>query len=443
MWSGNHRRWSIDGHPVYHRRMRRWSEIAERVAATTKTSEKTAILADYLAGLTPEELPIAAVFLTGRPFAEADQRTIGLGWAGIARLGAPGRRRADADALRRAYDRSSRRRDRGRRRAGGGRPRARPGRRAHPARGRRRRSRPSRPPSGAGRQGASCSRTLIARSSPLTAERHRQGLSAASSGSGSARGSWRPPSRRPSTGRSTPSSGPGCSPATSGGPRCSPATTASPTPRSRSSTRSSSCSRRPPRTPPRSSAGSVPPSGSRTSTTASAPSCTGRGDEVRLYSRDLHDISGQFPEVVGRRSRAAVGRDPRRRAAGLAGRRRAAVPAAPGAPRAEEPVGEDPRGDAGDLRRVGRARPRTRDQDRRSSPARGAARRSAAGGSRRWPCRSPATAGAFALSYLASVDSVDGLEAAFLEARARRNEGLMVKDPDSRLLARPPRATAG
>ena len=29
--------------------MRRWSEIAERVAATTKTSEKTAILADYLA----------------------------------------------------------------------------------------------------------------------------------------------------------------------------------------------------------------------------------------------------------------------------------------------------------------------------------------------------------------------------------------------------------
>ncbi len=39
-------------------------------------------------------------------------------------------------------------------------------------------------------------------------------------------------------------------------------------------------------------------SGSRTSTTGSAPSSTGAGDEVRLYSRDLHDISGQFPEVV-------------------------------------------------------------------------------------------------------------------------------------------------
>ena len=57
--------------------MRRWSEVAERVAATTKTSEKTAILAEYLASLDAEALPIAAVFLTGRAFPEADQRTIG------------------------------------------------------------------------------------------------------------------------------------------------------------------------------------------------------------------------------------------------------------------------------------------------------------------------------------------------------------------------------
>jgi hypothetical protein len=49
--------------------MRRWSELAERLAATTRTSEKTALLADYLRTLTAEELPIAAVFLTGRPFA--------------------------------------------------------------------------------------------------------------------------------------------------------------------------------------------------------------------------------------------------------------------------------------------------------------------------------------------------------------------------------------
>jgi DNA ligase-1 len=63
--------------------MRRWSDLAERVAATTRTSEKTALLADYLRSLSPDELPVAAVFLTGRPFPEADQRAAGLGWAAI------------------------------------------------------------------------------------------------------------------------------------------------------------------------------------------------------------------------------------------------------------------------------------------------------------------------------------------------------------------------
>jgi len=86
--------------------MRRWSETAECVAATTKTGEKTAILAAYLAGLAPDELPAAAVFLTGRPFPEADQRSLGLGWSGLA--GAVLRTAgADDDALRAAYDRSS------------------------------------------------------------------------------------------------------------------------------------------------------------------------------------------------------------------------------------------------------------------------------------------------------------------------------------------------
>src|ERR671936_663753 len=86
--------------------MRRWSELAERVAATTRTSEKTALLADYLRSLTPDELPIAVVFLTGRPFAQADSRTTGLGWAAIATTvtalaGVP------RTALGEAYDRSS------------------------------------------------------------------------------------------------------------------------------------------------------------------------------------------------------------------------------------------------------------------------------------------------------------------------------------------------
>jgi DNA ligase-1 len=64
--------------------MRRWSDLAERVASTTRTSEKTSLLADYLRTLDADELPIAVVFLTGRPFPEADQRATGIGWATIA-----------------------------------------------------------------------------------------------------------------------------------------------------------------------------------------------------------------------------------------------------------------------------------------------------------------------------------------------------------------------
>jgi ATP-dependent DNA ligase I len=86
--------------------MRRWSELAERLAATTRTSEKTAILAEYLQTLSRDELPIAAIFLTGRPFAEADQRAAGLGWSAIAStvtdLASVAR-----SALGEAYDRSS------------------------------------------------------------------------------------------------------------------------------------------------------------------------------------------------------------------------------------------------------------------------------------------------------------------------------------------------
>jgi ATP-dependent DNA ligase len=86
--------------------MRRWSELAERVAATTRTSEKTGLLAEYLRSLTEDELRIAVVFLTGRPFPEADQRAAGIGWASIQQAVAqvvP----ADASDLGAAYDRFS------------------------------------------------------------------------------------------------------------------------------------------------------------------------------------------------------------------------------------------------------------------------------------------------------------------------------------------------
>ncbi len=86
--------------------MRRWSELADRIAATTRTSEKSALLADYLRTLDPLDLPIAVVYLTGRAFAEADQRATGLGWAtmgaAIADIAGVG-----SDDLGAAYDRFS------------------------------------------------------------------------------------------------------------------------------------------------------------------------------------------------------------------------------------------------------------------------------------------------------------------------------------------------
>ena len=86
--------------------MRRWSELAERLAATTRTKEKTALVADYLHTLSSAELPIATVFLTGRPFAEADPRSTGLGWSAIATT-VTGLAGVERSSLAEAYDRSS------------------------------------------------------------------------------------------------------------------------------------------------------------------------------------------------------------------------------------------------------------------------------------------------------------------------------------------------
>ena len=86
--------------------MRRWSEVAERVSATTRTSVKTHLLSDYLRTLDPTQLPVAAVFFAGRPFAEVDGRTTGLGWATISGAVA-GLADLPSDALADAYDRSS------------------------------------------------------------------------------------------------------------------------------------------------------------------------------------------------------------------------------------------------------------------------------------------------------------------------------------------------
>jgi DNA ligase-1 len=93
--------------------MREWSDIAEAIASTRSTTTKVATVAGYLRAIDPVALPIATVFLSGRPFPEADGRTTGLGWRAISDvvtgLADEAARRTGATplGLGAAYDRSS------------------------------------------------------------------------------------------------------------------------------------------------------------------------------------------------------------------------------------------------------------------------------------------------------------------------------------------------
>jgi DNA ligase-1 len=86
--------------------MERWSKVAQAVAATSRTSQKTSLLADYLRSLSAAELPWAVTFMTGRPFAEREGRTPGIGWAAIAAV-AEALVEAPPGALAVAYNSSS------------------------------------------------------------------------------------------------------------------------------------------------------------------------------------------------------------------------------------------------------------------------------------------------------------------------------------------------
>ena len=76
---------------------RAFAELGEQIAANPAKLEKVRLLSDYLRTLAPEQLRIAATFLTGRPFAQTDQRTLQTGWAIISRalLEASGRGNAE------------------------------------------------------------------------------------------------------------------------------------------------------------------------------------------------------------------------------------------------------------------------------------------------------------------------------------------------------------
>jgi DNA ligase-1 len=63
----------------------RFAAIGEAIGGTTSKRKKISLLGDYLRSLAPGDLPIAARFLTGRAFAQSDNRTLQVGWAVIKR----------------------------------------------------------------------------------------------------------------------------------------------------------------------------------------------------------------------------------------------------------------------------------------------------------------------------------------------------------------------
>src|ERR1044071_5779318 len=63
--------------------MRRFAETAEAIAGTTSKLKKIGFLADYFRTLDENDLRAAAVFLTGKPFALTDARTLNVGWSAL------------------------------------------------------------------------------------------------------------------------------------------------------------------------------------------------------------------------------------------------------------------------------------------------------------------------------------------------------------------------
>ena len=70
--------------------MQRLAKTGEAIGATTKKLVKTAIVADYLKSLAPEEAQVASLFLSGRPFPVWEETTLQVGgrslWQIVAQL---------------------------------------------------------------------------------------------------------------------------------------------------------------------------------------------------------------------------------------------------------------------------------------------------------------------------------------------------------------------
>jgi DNA ligase-1 len=86
--------------------MEAWARTAESIRATTSKLEKTRLLGEYFASLDDETLSLAAIYFTARPFADRDQRKLNLGYA-VIRTAVCDLAQVDDDALGASYMRHS------------------------------------------------------------------------------------------------------------------------------------------------------------------------------------------------------------------------------------------------------------------------------------------------------------------------------------------------
>jgi DNA ligase 1 len=86
--------------------MEAFARTGEAIRATSSKLEKTRLLGEYFSGLDDETLPLAAVYFTARPFAERDQRKLNLGYA-VIRNAVCELAQVDEDALGESYMRHS------------------------------------------------------------------------------------------------------------------------------------------------------------------------------------------------------------------------------------------------------------------------------------------------------------------------------------------------
>lgn len=63
--------------------MHQFVRVCEQISATTKKLEKERILSEYLRSLSDEDLSIACIFLSGAPFSMRDQRITNVGFAAV------------------------------------------------------------------------------------------------------------------------------------------------------------------------------------------------------------------------------------------------------------------------------------------------------------------------------------------------------------------------